>query len=71
MKWHGGDFESEADYRHDDGRRQQRIESLAFERRGDRPEFDRTRQTVKETQSKQRERRRHATEEEILQSRFR
>ena len=37
---HRGDFEPEADDRHDHGHGQQRIESLASERRGDWPQFD-------------------------------
>ena len=68
MERHRRDLEPEADDGHNDRRGQRRIESLPFQRRRDRSQFNRTCQTIEEAQAKQCKCRRHAAEQKVFQS---
>ena len=67
---HRRHLEAEADHRHHHRHHQQRVRARCLQCGRDLPEVGRAGQPVKQAQAEQRERRRHAAEQEILQRRL-
>ena len=70
MKWRGSDFKTKSNQRHDHRDIKNRLNGLGFEVNRDGAELNFTGDSIKQTDSEERECRRHATEEKVFQRRF-